>query len=215
MNDTPTDVLPDFSRFKVITNEEAERRRQAERREAQRRLVERARRDWNVPERHRVAQVEFIGPWASKLDVIRQGLGKGCTWALCGTRGNGKTQMAVQAMIEATEQGRAALYTTAIQFFAQIRATFRQTSKETDLDVIACYRKPSLLVIDEIGKRGESAWEGNMLFELMNRRYADLTDTLVIANLSPEDLAASLGPSITSRLNETGGMVHCDWQGRR
>jgi DNA replication protein DnaC len=68
---------------------------------------------------------------------------------------------------------------------------------------------------DEIGKRGESVWEGNLLFELLNNRYADRTDTIVIANLNPQDLAESLGPSITSRLNETGGVIHCDWPSRR
>lgn len=30
-----------------------------------------------------------------------------------------------------------------------------------------------------------------------------------------QQLAESLGPSITSRLNETGGIIHCDWPSRR
>jgi DNA replication protein DnaC len=123
--------------------------------------------------------------------------------------------MAVQAMIEATNEGRPALYTSAVRFFAMLKATYRKDSKETELDLIALHRKPSLLVIDEIGKRGETAWEGNLLFELLNNRYADMTDTIVIANLGPQELAENLGSSITSRLNETGGVIHCDWLGRR
>jgi DNA replication protein DnaC len=215
MSTTPAEVLPAFRNIRVISDREAAERRAAEEQQAKRRTVEAARRHWNAPARHAEAKVQFEGPWAQKLAVIRSGLGRGSSFALCGTRGNGKTQLAVQAMFEATADGRTALYTTAVRFFATLKATYRKDAKETELEVIDRHRKPSLLVIDEIGKRGETAWEGNLLFELLNNRYADQTDTIVIANLNPQDLAESLGPSITSRLNETGGVIHCDWPSRR
>lgn len=215
MSSTPDQLMPDFRGFRIATERELEELQRNEAEKVRRRAVESARRGWNVPERHFAATVRFDGPWAQKLAIIRGGLGKGSTWALCGTRGNGKTQLAVQAMIETTADGRPGLYTSAVRFFATLKATYRKDAKETELQVIDAHRKPSLLVIDEIGKRGETVWEGNLLFELLNNRYADRTDTIVIANLSPQDLAESLGPSITSRLNETGGIIHCDWPSRR
>jgi hypothetical protein len=218
MTDTD-DIMQAFRRIPIVSDEEAGRRRrelgERDQLQTRRHIAEASRRKWNAPERHVAAHVSFDGPWGQRWNLIRSGLGKGSTWALCGLRGNGKTQLAVQAMIETTDQGRTALYTSAVRFFAEIKATYRRDAKDTELDVVERHRKPGLLVIDEVGKRGESVWEGNLLFELFNNRYADRSDTIVIANLSPQDLAENLGASLTSRLNETGGVIHCDWPGRR
>jgi len=50
-----------------------------------------------------------------------------------------------------------------------------------------------------------------MLFELLNRRYNDLKDTILIANKSKAEFQDYIGPSLASRMNETGGIVECNW----
>jgi len=70
-------------------------------------------------------------------------------------------------------------------------------------------------VIDEIGKRGDTDWENNLLFHLLDKRYQDMTDTIVLANLTAEEMAKSLGPSLSDRMSETGGLIECTWPSRR
>jgi DNA replication protein DnaC len=131
--------------------------------------------------------------------------------ALVGGRGPGKTQMAVELMRDVTAQKKSAFYTTATEFFVRVKSSYRDDGQKAEGEILKTLRKYRLLVIDEIGKRAETQWENNLLFELINGRYNDMTDTVVIDNNEPEKFAESVGPSIASRINETGGIVHCVW----
>jgi DNA replication protein DnaC len=149
--------------------------------------------------------------WIDKRDKIIEKLGSGFLIALVGKRGPGKTQIAQQAVLMATgHHGREARYVRAMTFFLNLRATY---SDETDSEarVIADYRKPHLLVIDEMQERGDTPWEDRMLNHLIDLRYGDMRDTLIIANLQPADLKAKLGESIVDRMRETGGIIECTW----
>lgn len=166
---------------------------------------------WNAPRRHLAARLRHEGPWAERLAGLQAKLGTGCLIGLIGNRGAGKTQLGIELMKLTTERGRPALFRTAMELLMRFKASYRAESKETELDVLRAHRRPALLVIDEIARRAETAWENNLLFELLNQRYADLTDTIVTCNLSAEEFAASLGPSLVSRMREGGGIVQCDW----
>jgi DNA replication protein DnaC len=173
------------------------------------------RHDWNAPKRHFNATVDRKGAWGEKLAMIESQLGKGRIFGLIGTRGNGKTQLAVEVMRTATERLMSAYYETAVMIFSRLKATFRPDATETEIKVIEQLRSHKLLVIDEIGKRGESAWENNLLFGLVDKRYNDMTDTILIANLEPAQFAECVGESLSSRMNETGGLIIADWPSRR
>lgn len=202
--------------IRVVPDSEAEKVAQIERQKRHGAIVESLRQHWNAPERHTKREsVDLSGPWGEALRTIQSSLGTGRMWAICGTRGNGKTQMAVEAMKHATQFGMSSRYVSATEFFAAIKATYRKDWAETEIQVIERFRKPRLLVIDEIGKRGETDWENNLLFHLLDKRYADMTDTIVLANLDAEKMAESLGPSLSDRLGETGGLIECTWPSRR
>lgn len=169
------------------------------------------RESWQAPRRHVETAVDRSGPWGARLLEIESAIMAGKIWALIGTRGNGKTQLAVEAMRTWTSKGRSARYATAVEMFVDIKATYRKDSTESEAHVIARYRKPRLLVIDEMSKRAETDWENTILFEILNKRYGDKTDTILIANLAPADFAKNIDLSIARRLNETGGAIVCDW----
>lgn len=95
--------------------------------------------------------------------------------------------------------------------FLAVRETYRREISQSELEVIESFRKPSLLVIDEVQERGETAWEDRILTNLVDKRYGDGTDTLLIANLKPAALAENLGTSIADRLRETGGIIEATW----
>ena len=182
---------------------------------ARRKKVEELRAVWGAPSRHVETIAGFENEWAGKFGAIRNKLDSGFCIALVGNRGNGKTQMAVELMRIVTGKLLPAKFTTAISFFMAIKAAYRKDATQTEADVLKSFQRPNLLVIDEIGKRSDSEWENNLLFELINRRYNDLTDTLLLDNRPKSEFIQSIGPSLASRMQETGGIIECNWQSFR
>lgn len=172
---------------------------------------------WNAPARH-VAAKPVIGDckWSKALKYISGLRGKGFCVALVGNRGAGKTQIGVQMMkLYVHFDNKPAHYLTTTEFFLDVKHSYRADSHQSERELIDDLRKPKLLVLDELGKRGDTQWENNLLFELLNKRYADMTDTLLICNLSRDEFEKSVGDSIVSRINETGGIINCDWESFR
>lgn len=161
----------------------------------------------------RVADVDASKPdegrWLEKLAICRKQMGTGCLLALVGLRGNGKTQMAVELIREACLK-RNARYATAMDFFMDVKAAYREDGAD-ERSVIDRFVQPDLLVLDEAHERGNTDWEGRLLTYLMDQRYGKCKDTVLIANMSREAFVESVGPSIASRMSETGGVVECDW----
>ncbi|OQB95236.1 MAG: DNA replication protein DnaC [Verrucomicrobia bacterium ADurb.Bin118] len=171
----------------------------------------------NVPLRHANREpLDRSGPWNVAYERILGKLGTGFTIVLAGLRGNGKTQLGVELIRQfiLTERRGSALFSTATQFFMAIKAGYDGQGKP-EAKVLAQYRRPRLLVIDELAQRRESEWERLLLYELLNHRYNDLTDTLLISNQDVRQAELSLGPAIVSRLRETGGIIQADWASYR
>lgn len=212
------EIIPNVESLRSLVRSDAEvdaRREESRKRDLAKRIKE-LRENWCAPERNlRCEKPDISGKWGNLNILLTEKRGIGFLYALYGINGGGKTQIAVEAMRRTTANGQTALYLTATDFFLAVKATYRKESIETEQDVIKRYRKPSLLVIDEIDKRGETEWEQNLLFCLINKRYNDVVDTILIANAAKPELDKSLGKSIVSRLNEAGGMIHCDWPSRR
>lgn len=194
---------------------QAEIKKQQEEAELQSQLQKRdeLRRVWNAPVRHVKCKPRPEGEWwvqSQKLSsMLEPSVGR--IIALVGGRGNGKTQLAIEAMKVKTADMKAALFVTAVEFFIRIKSTYRKDSETDEMEVLRDYQKPKLLVIDEIGKRGSSEWENTMLFELMNRRYNDMNDTILIDNRTKQEFVESIGPSLASRMSEGGGIIECNW----
>ena len=201
-----------FANFKPATPEqiaasEADRARQ----EAERRQ-DRLETEGRIPKRHLDCAPGTDGPWRAKFEALTKLIGTGCTVVLTGERGTGKTQMAVELVKYAFLTKRTdGLYRTATDFLVRVKSTFRRDSAKSELDVLREHQGPAVLVLDEIGRRQESEWENNILFELLNSRYADMKDTILTCNLPRAEMEANLGASILSRMLESGGTVECNW----
>ena len=138
-------------------------------------------------------------------------LGKGVTLCLTGTRGNGKTQLGVEAILATTLKGNPALFRTAQRMFMEFKGSFNDEAMRNELQVLDGLRRPRVLVLDEIGQRTESGWENRTFFEVLNARYNDKTDTIMTCNLTLQELRQNLGPSLVDRMKEGGGIVECHW----
>jgi DNA replication protein DnaC len=142
---------------------------------------------------------------------------------LLGQRGTGKTQMACEIarafIARRVEVGKeedfSVLYVRAMELFGALRGAFRKGSDQTEMDVMARFRKVPLLIIDEIQERGETEFEDRMLVLLLDQRYGDMKPTLILSNLARAELAASLGKSVVSRIQEVGTVIECNWKSYR
>lgn len=134
----------------------------------------------------------------------------GGMYALVGVRGAGKTHLACALVHEFCRLGKSAVYHRTMDIFLDIKRTFDK-GNGSQADVVERYAKPKLLVLDEIQVRSDTEWEDVILTDLIDRRYAAMKSTLMIANLTPKDFCQRIGSSVTSRLTETGGIIVCDW----
>jgi DNA replication protein DnaC len=188
--------------------EEHARRRNSER-------IQSLLRESRAPQRQLINfNIERTGEWGKAHAKITAKLGTGCLLSLIGNRGCGKTQLAVEAIRTITAKGKRARYCTATEFFIEIKAAY-STQNRSEKDVLNEFTRPALVVIDEVGQRSESEWENRLLFELLNRRYNALKDTILVSNQGADEFTKSLGPSLISRMIETGGLIECQWSSYR
>jgi DNA replication protein DnaC len=153
--------------------------------------------------------------WSDQWCKLSQALGKGTLAVIIGTRGGGKTQMGVCAIRQACKRDHSALYTKALDFFLDVRGTYRKDSGKGEQDVIEKYCEPFLLVIDAIENRSDSQFENLLLNHLIDKRYDQEKDTVLIGNYTEQEFAASMGPSIVDRIHECGIKIVCNWKSFR
>lgn len=167
-----------------------------------------------IPKRYRA---EWERPqdasWSDHFSKVMRSVAAGGIVALIGPRGTGKTRLSAEAVRNYAPD--AAVYTTAMELFLRIRASFGKASRESEAEIVAELAKADLLVLDEVQERGNSAWEDRLLTHILDRRYGAMAPTIVIANLTEEALVGCLGESIISRLMETGGILEIDGPSHR
>lgn len=134
--------------------------------------------------------------------------------ALLGNRGCGKTQLAVSVIQSACESGRSSRYVKRVDLSRMVRRTY-DSKGETEADVIDDLVAVDLLVIDEMHQVTDTDFDRNLLVNILDRRYDEERATILVGNDSRGDFAASVGPSVISRIHETGEALECDWPSYR
>jgi DNA replication protein DnaC len=187
--------------------------------EANRRAVMRERffRAAKCPARH-VENENAIDPakspeWSAMVEGIGRAAQKdaGMLIALLGSSGTGKTQAAVSIIRRACQQELSSRYAKTADFFLDIRATYSRGCEVSEISVMKNWTGYDLLILDEAHQRSATQAEQNALTLLIDRRYDALRSTILIANQSKEEFAASVGDSIVSRIHECGKAIVCNW----
>lgn len=97
-----------------------------------------------------------------------------------------------------------------------MKSSWNKNAEESEEQVMRTYIAPNLLVIDEIGVQFGSEAEKIILFEIINERYEAMKPTILISNLSQQELGAYVGERIVDRMREGGGaMIAFDWESYR
>lgn len=178
----------------------------------------------NLPSRHssNADALDRRGQWGRVFGRLREELesGGGGLFVVVGPRGSGKTQMAVSlARHVIIKRCRPAYYTTQADLSVRIRATWATDyqparggpPRETEAEILSrsCFR-PQLLIIDEIGRGTQGDWLDGLLFQIADHRYHAQRMTILMGNVESAALGVVVGASISSRINEDGGVFDLD-----
>lgn len=162
------------------------------------------------------AQKTILKKLTDYAEKWSEGYYNGTSLMLLGTPGTGKTHLACSLIFEVTQQLYSARFTTVADFSRAIRATYNSAAKEDEGAVLDRFAQYHFLVIDEVGSSSGSDHEKQALFDLINRRYNAVRPTMLLSNLSLEEVREFLGARIMDRLREGGGKVFVlDWESYR
>lgn len=136
---------------------------------------------------------------------------------LCGKPGTGKNHLASSIAHYVIERYQdQVLMTTALRIIRKVKSTWGKEAELTEDQVIDTYTSKDLLIIDEVGVQFGSEAEKIILFEIINERYEQMKPTILISNLSEEELAGYVGERILDRMKEgQGTVVKFDWESYR
>jgi len=160
--------------------------------------------------------------WAEAFRKAEAMLGNGSIIALIGPRGTGKTQLAaslIKSVLIVMDDNKFPefckwqLYMTAMQFFMRIKRSY--DGREHEEGIIKALLAPPLLVIDELQERRCSDWENSLLTTLIDTRYGNMKDTVLISNQTVDAFVRNVGDSVADRMNEGGGVIEMNWQSLR
>lgn len=148
---------------------------------------------------------QYVNTWED-----RKNAGEGLIF--CGIPGTGKTHLAVSIAREIAEDLQESVFiTTAARIIRAFRRAWSGKSEFSELDVLAKYCDPDLLIIDEIGVQYGTDSERNILFEVINDRYEYLLPTILVSNLPLNELEEMLGERVVDRLLQGGTVLTFNW----
>lgn len=140
---------------------------------------------------------------------------EGASLILCGKPGTGKTHIACGIAHAIIDGGKSAVFATVLSAIRHIKDTYRKDSERSESDAVNDFLASALLVLDEVGAQVGSEHEKLLLFEIINERYQRCLSTILISNLTQDELGVYLGDRVMDRFREDGGIVAFDWDSHR
>jgi DNA replication protein DnaC len=134
-----------------------------------------------------------------------------------GRPGTGKTHLAVGIGLRIMgAENRTVLFTTVMRAIRRVKDSWAKDSTETESQAIAALTYPDLLILDEVGVQFGSDFERNIMFDVLNERYEKRRPTILLSNLSKDELVGFLGERVFDRMREDGGkFIPFDWDSHR
>lgn len=140
---------------------------------------------------------------------------KGASLLFGGLPGTGKSLLAMIVLQEVCRRGYGARYTTMQGLVLAVRRTWGKEGEGRESDVLDDLSNTSLLVIDEVGVQAGTENEKALLFEVIDRRYADMRPTIMVTNLNKDGFKEFVGDRVWDRLTEVARWVPFAWESYR
>lgn len=132
-----------------------------------------------------------------------------------GNPGTGKNHLAAAICNAVMEKEYSTIHTTVLKMMRQVKSTWAKNSEQSEAEAISSFRKPDLLVIDEVGVQFDSKAEQLILTEIINDRYEWMLPTILISNLSVGELANVVGERVIDRFRENSKVLVFNWESYR
>jgi DNA replication protein DnaC len=163
------------------------------------------------PEQRRI--VSSCRTWLSRFPEMVAGAKRGSWLVLLGPVGSGKTGLACSLMHALMSQGYGCQYHTLTSVRRWCWDARHRGSNETE--AIEHLSRIDVLVIDEIGASTASDAESALFGELIANRCAARKPTILVSNLSREQLCERLDPRVVDRILQRAAWFSCDWPSLR
>lgn len=176
-------------------------------------------RNCGIPRRHRETIDSGGLNWPDEnrepVNRAREVVSAGGLLLLLGPWGTGKTQLAAAlCKYVVLTTGRDARY----RRFADLLSEMRQecyTNGGSDAQLMRRLSRIGLLVVDEVHHRRWTQDEELWLLRLLDHRYGEKAPTVLIANLTPDEMRSALNPAIVDRMFEAGAVVELLGESKR
>ena len=117
-----------------------------------------------------------------------QGLGKGL-FLYSTKRGSGKTRLAVSAGNALIKTyGTRVRFITTIDLLDQIKATYSDDTKYTEIQLMNELCEIDVLILDDIGTEKSTPWVTEKFFKILDTRMTHKKTTIITSNLNIENL---------------------------
>jgi DNA replication protein DnaC len=136
---------------------------------------------------------------------------QGAGLILCGKLGTGKTHLALAIASEVVKTGVECKYINLLDLIRWVRSSWKDggLNEHQILNQISNY---GLLIIDEIGVQNGTENEKTILFDIINSRYENMLPTIIISNLSVEEISQLISERSVDRITDGGGgTLVFDW----
>ncbi|MDU4483340.1 MAG: ATP-binding protein [Enterobacter sp.] len=124
---------------------------------------------------------------------------------MTGNCGTGKNHLAVSMAKSIIRDHLAKVEITDVMRLTRaVKSTWRHNAEMTEEDVIERFASLDLLIIDEVGVQFGSPTEMTILQEIINARYESILPTILISNLTFDQLKETIGERIVDRVTDGG-----------
>lgn len=97
------------------------------------------------------------------------------------------------------------VFITVPELLLKIRSSFRDSTTETEEQLIDYYTSCEVLILDDLGSEKSSEYSITTLYIILDRRISQVKRTIITTNLSQSEIEQTLGSRVASRL---AGMVN-------
>lgn len=140
----------------------------------------------------------YASSWPDRLKA-------GTGLVMTGNCGTGKNHLAVSIAKSIIRDHLAKVEITDVMRLTRaVKSTWRHNAEMTEEDVIERFASLDLLIIDEVGVQFGSPTEMTILQEIINARYESILPTILISNLTFDQLKETIGERIVDRVTDGG-----------